>query len=109
MFCNKCGNQIDDNAVVCPNCGNPTNAQGVQVVVQQTQAPKQTNGCAIAGLVLAFFMPLIGLILSIVGLAKVKSCGGEGKGLAIAGLVLSILFIVLYIVIVYFFLLPIIF
>lgn len=24
MFCSKCGNQIDDNAVICPNCGVPT-------------------------------------------------------------------------------------
>ena len=24
MFCSKCGNQIMDEAAICPNCGCPT-------------------------------------------------------------------------------------
>lgn len=90
MYCNKCGTEFDDGAAYCPNCGAATNGS----------VPKQTNGCAIAGFILAFFMPLIGFILSIVGIAKAKDCGGSGKGLAIAGLVLSLLVIIVYIILV---------
>lgn len=28
MICSKCGSQIDDNAVVCPKCGNPVGSKG---------------------------------------------------------------------------------
>ena len=31
MFCEKCGNQIDENAKFCPNCGN--NLSGAQETV----------------------------------------------------------------------------
>ncbi len=53
--------------------------------------PGSTNGLAIAGFVLAFLAPLIGLILSIIGLTKAKDHGGKGQGLAIAGIVISVI------------------
>src|SRR4051794_36028438 len=46
-----------------------------------------TNGLAIAGLVTAFFFPLVGLVLSIVALAQIKKKGQGGKGVAIAGII----------------------
>lgn len=60
---------------------------------QQTYqaAPSKTNGLAITGFVLAFLLPLIGLILSIIGLVKAKNYGGNGQGLAIAGIVISVI------------------
>ena len=101
MFCKNCGKEIDDKATVCVHCGVPTaNAQPQQVVV--TTAPN--NGCAIAGFVLSFFSvaAVIGLILSIVGLQKSKSpeFNGKGKGLAIAGIVLSCITIGYWIIII---------
>lgn len=56
---------------------------------QNLQYKKSTNGLAIAGFILAFFAPLIGLILSIVSLSQIKKNNQSGKGLAIAGIVLS--------------------
>ena len=44
---------------------------------------------AIAGLVLAFFIPLVGLILSCLGLKQSKTMDDEGKGISIAGIVIS--------------------
>ena len=60
---------------------------------QQTYqgAPSKTNGLAITGFVLAFLLQLIGLILSIIGLVKAKNYGGNGQGLAIAGIVISVI------------------
>ena len=44
-----------------------------------------------------FFFSLLGPIFSIVGLRKVSECGSE-KGLAVAGIVISIVSMVLYII-----------
>lgn len=109
MYCSKCGAPIDDNATFCPNCGSSTSPAAAQPYnyTQPQPAPQtKSNGCAIAGFILAFFMPLIGFILSIVGISKAKECGGDGKGLAIAGLVLSLLDIIVYIIIIAVLLVP---
>ena len=90
IFCKNCGREIDDYAVVCPFCGVATGRHAVQ------QAPQTgSNGFVIAGFVLSFFFSLLGLIFSIVGLRKVSECG-SGKGLAVAGIVFSIVRMGLY-------------
>jgi hypothetical protein len=54
------------------------------------------QGMAIAGLVLAFFMPLLGLIFSLIALSGMKkNRNDEGRGLAVAGLVISLIWIAL--------------
>lgn len=58
MFCSKCGKEIVDEAVVCPNCGCAVNGSN-------------SMNCAAAGEdipngglnILSFFIPLVGLIL----------------------------------------------
>lgn len=57
----------------------------------------RTNGMAITGFVCSFFFPLLGLIFSAIGLGQIRRRGGRGKGLAIAGLVISIITILLII------------
>lgn len=60
MFCNKCGAQIDDQAVVCPQCGVPTSnfqqqkAEPVQqptinIVNTNTNTNTNTNAGVVAG------------------------------------------------------------
>ncbi|MBP7834548.1 DUF4190 domain-containing protein [Candidatus Saccharibacteria bacterium] len=51
----------------------------------------KTNVLSVIGLIFAFFVPLIGLICSIIGLAQVKKKGEKGKGLAIAGIIISVI------------------
>ena len=53
---------------------------------------KQSEGLGIAGFIVAFFFPLVGLILSIIGLSKGKK-NNNGVGFAIAGIVLSCILI----------------
>lgn len=98
-YCKNCGKELDDNAYVCPNCG--VKVEEDAPVVEE----HRTNGLAIAGFVLSFFIPLVGLILSIVGLVKVKVYH-SGKGLAIAGIVLSVVFWIANILIMQLWLLP---
>ena len=47
------------------------------------------NGMCIAGFVCSFLISIVGLVLSIVGLKRVKQSGERGQGLAIAGIVIS--------------------
>lgn len=53
------------------------------------EANQKYNGLAIAGFICSFLVSLPGLILSIVGLNQIKKQGGKGKGLAIAGIIIS--------------------
>lgn len=96
MFCKNCGRQIDDNAVICPHCGtsvsgNPNNSQ--------PQAQSRGNGIAIVGFVFAFFIPLVGLICSILGFNKASKEGLPYKGLALAGIIISVVVWVLFFII----------
>jgi Ca2+/H+ antiporter len=51
----------------------------------------------VAGLVLAFFMPIIGLIVSIIGLKKSKAAN-QSNGLALAGIIVSIINTILIVI-----------
>jgi len=53
------------------------------------QPQQQSNGFAIAGFILSL-LPLFGLIFSIIGLVRSGKVGGKGRGLSIAGIILSI-------------------
>ena len=91
MFCKNCGKEIDDKAIVCPYCG-------VQVQSLPTQQNK-TNTLAIVGFIFAFFIPIVGLICSILGRNNAAECGGNGRGLPTAGMIISIVWMVLAFVI----------
>lgn len=55
MYCRHCGQEIDDQAVVCPHCG----------VATQTTPPVIDNG-GIGWGILGCCIPLVGLILWLV-------------------------------------------
>lgn len=82
-YCSHCGNELRDEAVVCPKCGCSTK----DTLVQQ---PSKTNGFAITGFVCSFFIPLLGLIFSVLGYAKSKEMNDNGKAMSIAGIAISI-------------------
>ena len=68
-----------------PNTGKP-------IDVENKNVTRKTNGFAIAGFVLSLLgcVGILGLIFSIIGLSKSKEWN-DGKGLSIAGLIISIL------------------
>ncbi len=68
--------------------------------VQTTQSQK-TNTLSIIAIVLTFLLftiPIVGLILGIIALVQLKKKNEGGKGLAIASIVISSIFIVLQII-----------
>ena len=78
-----------------------TKERGDEAPVAGTQ-PTASNAFAVLGFIFAFIISLLGLIFSIVGIAKAKKLGGKGKGLAVAGLILSVIKMVAAVIIVYF-------
>lgn len=115
MFCKHCGKEIQQGAAFCPHCGglvensaqsadpfdtppasyNSAPSQSPAPAPKPATAPvPQKNTISTVGFVLSFLIPLAGLICSIIALKKADECGGAGKGLAIAGIVISVLYMV---------------
>ncbi len=62
MYCKNCGQEINDDATFCPNCGTPCNANlNVQV---NNSSDKPIKGKGI-GILLGLLLGLIGLILAL--------------------------------------------
>lgn len=100
MFCKSCGKEIADTETFCPHCGAPANQQSSVQQSYAPPAPAEKNTMALAGLICAFLVPLVGFILSIIGLKKSKTLGGEGKGLAIGGIVVSCIELFVYVIVI---------
>ena len=110
-FCTNCGNEIPEGNAVCTNCGTPVDGApvaaqpGTTVVVNNSTQQKPSNGLAIAGFVVSLVSTflccgsfnVISLILSIIGAIKAKDYGGSGKGMAIAGIIISAIGLILLI------------
>jgi peptidyl-prolyl cis-trans isomerase B (cyclophilin B) len=60
--------------------------------------PAQTNGMAVASLICAFLFAPLGIVFGHISLSQIKRTGEEGRGLAVAGLVISYLVTALTIV-----------
>lgn len=103
-FCKNCGTQLDDSYKVCPNCGQPVAAQpaaqtqpAAPATVEEPKGPWKVFAIlglifGIVGLVLSWAsfggltISIVALVFSILGLkSKAK------HGMAVAGLVLSII------------------
>ena len=99
VFCPKCGTTLAEGAYFCPKCG----ADNTPAATARTGAtpaapaqPQQTSGMAIGSLIcglLPFFIltPIAAVVLGHMALSQIKHSAGrlEGKGIAIAGLVLG--------------------
>lgn len=94
MFCSKCGNRINDEAVICPNCGCPT--QNYNYLNQTTYQQLHNLGrfkysepvnnfsfylnyekdisnaktLALIAIIVGIFIPLVGWICGGIGISK---------------------------------------
>ena len=91
-YCTYCGHQISDLARSCPNCGHPAGP------TQTATAHRQTEGLAVASLVLAlvgiFVCPVVCSIAALVVGYKARrklqaDPNLEGEGLAKAGVIIG--------------------
>lgn len=71
MFCPKCGQEINNDAVICVHCGCAT-----QNVPMQPEVSEEPAGCGLQ--ILSFLFPIIGIVLYVVNKDKkpvsAKSC-----------------------------------
>ena len=105
MVCQNCGMTVEENQNFCPNCGSTVtgNSNG-STSAKEAESPtvKSWSGKAITGFVLSLIglivaaLPLgiIGVIFSGIAFAQSANNNLRGKGLAISGLVISIIDIV---------------
>lgn len=83
-FCQTCGSEVNEDAVVCLSCG-------CSVSNKSVGSTEEKNNIAIAAIILAFLIPVLGLILGGVALFNSVKKNAPLKGLAIASIVVSIL------------------
>lgn len=102
--CKNCGAQLADDDDYCYFCGKPVSEVEERPVntnyenhndrytnnYQNNYNTQPRNGIALAGFIVAFFSPIVGLVLSIIGLNKSKTMNGLGRKHAIAGIIISI-------------------
>ena len=73
MFCSKCGKEIDDEAIVCPACGcatkNYSELEQSKKYDEDFELQK-LKSFSNTSIICAILIPIIGLIMSIVGLVK---------------------------------------
>ena len=102
-YCAHCGNQLLDQAVICPKCGCATEYS------TSDEISAKYNVCSIVGFVISLasivftYFGLIGnitgLVLSIVGLVQINKRGERGRGFAIAGICIGAILSVFWILI----------
>ena len=105
MFCPNCGAELPEGTLVCLKCGVPTSPQNnVSATTQSQRAPKSVGGfiCGLLGF-LFDWMPIVGLVLSIIGVVmcsrgqkevRKNPAAYSNSGLLTAGMVLGIIGIV---------------
>ena len=115
-YCTECGKELEKDAKVCSNCGKKLvvdeNIPTATIVQSKTTSEsvtptKTSNGFAVAGFVISLISFILccgsisglGLIFSIIGAVNAKKVNGNGKGLAIAGIILGVLGIILLFII----------
>jgi len=54
-----------------------------------SSTPQKTNGIAVAALISSFFVSILGIILGFVALNQIKTSGEQGRGLALAGIIIG--------------------
>lgn len=124
MICEVCGSEIPAGCSACPVCGTAAPQQPEPVVeqpqpvaqpqtaaqpqpqyqtnqLQSLPAAKRNNPFGLIGFVLSFFgiTMVVGFVLSLIGVIKHKDYD-SGNGLAIAGVILSGIYLVLIVIII---------
>jgi uncharacterized membrane protein YvbJ len=112
MYCAKCGAQNPDDGKFCQKCGAtltqtmapPSAPTATSATAQPAVTGTRTSGLAVASLVLGIigllinFLAILAIIFGAIGISQTgKDPNLKGRGMAVAGLVLGIFSIALWI------------
>ena len=89
MFCSKCGNEIDNEALICPKCGCATANMALQKSTASAKTSEETDTLVNCAIVFAILAPIVGLILGIIGTVKYRN--EEYKKKSIRAIFLSVI------------------
>ena len=101
-FCENCGHEVNEDQIVCLNCGSEIKSQATTATTTTTTSTSvgntndNANTFALVGFILSFFGGIIGLVFCILGL---KAPDPTRAKLAKAGIFISIGVFVLIVVI----------
>ena len=114
MFCRNCGFEILGGTNFCPRCGTPVTPPAYETHEAPQTPNRSKNKCSVKGIVgfglslgaitlwYIWYMSLIGLglgiaglILSVLGAKETEMNQWKGKGFTTAGMIVSIIAIVL--------------
>ena len=89
-YCSHCGREVNENAVVCINCGCAIQQEANNSITPTPKSkPKAGTVLGILGIVFAWLFALVGHALSIIGIITgIKEYKNENK---MSGLILSII------------------
>jgi hypothetical protein len=99
MYCQTCAAQLVADARFCENCGAALGAPQPYAPPVYRQPVKPTNNLALLGLILAFVMPVAGLIVSIVARRQCIERGEDGEKMAKIGIIVGVIYSALIFVI----------
>lgn len=87
-YCGECGQKLNEKENFCSDCGH--NIKDSKTITNQNK----TNQPSLIGFICSFFLTVTPIILCIVGLVQTKQSKEDGKGFAIAGLIISVIKII---------------
>ncbi len=99
-YCEKCGNELFDEAVICPKCGCAVRNEKLQ---KAGELSGRISVCALVGFILSLasiisifnilgLLAIAGFVNSVIGLVNCTKKNQRGKGFAIAGIVVGAIF-----------------
>ncbi|MBQ3093971.1 MAG: hypothetical protein IJC52_02260 [Clostridia bacterium] len=77
-FCQKCGKELMDEAVICTGCGCSVAPSTTSAVTTQEKKPI-TKQFALLALVLGILMPIVGIAMGIYGYVKADDADVKKK------------------------------
>jgi uncharacterized membrane protein YvbJ len=91
MFCTKCGKQIPDDSVFCPECGAAIRSEQSPVIAA-ARGGDVSSGMNVGIIAASIFVPLVGIIMGIIYMRDANpSKQKAGKVWLIVGIVALII------------------
>ena len=87
-FCEKCGKEIMDEAVVCPGCGCATTTEATTV---QVTVPKRARTASVFGILSLLLLAPLGIPAIVLAIKSKEETGGVMCKQAKTGLVFGII------------------
>ncbi|MBR3096130.1 MAG: zinc-ribbon domain-containing protein [Clostridia bacterium] len=103
-YCQKCGKELLDEAVICPNCGcavAPVQPSSPTESPFATETPqpqsRESDSSANMALLFAFLIPIVGIILGVINMGKYQTKKYKDRCVAaiVIGAIVQIIMILL--------------